>query len=440
MSDRIARAAALLGDPIVAVATPRGRGGVGVVRLSGARQRLEPIALRLLGRSLERLDRSLRLCAVGDGERILDRGLVASFVAPRSYTGEHVLELHLHGNPVLLELVMEAAVDAGARLAGPGEFTRRAVLNGRMTLLAAEGVDALVRAPSREAARVAARQLDGAFQGRLQGWRDELLTVAVALEARVDFPEDIDEDAVAELLATLPSVRSTLQDLLGSARAARRLMDGVRVVLTGPTNAGKSTLLNGLLDQDRALVSPVAGTTRDLVSETVEWEGLAFRLEDTAGLRATDDPIEEAGIARSRAALARADLVVEVRDARTLVEGAQVPEGALGVATHGDLADAPAGWLCVDARSEVAEVRAALVAAATEDAAPGEVLLHTARQQQALADAVEALDEAVAVGDDEPVLAASAVRAAGRSLEELLGSWTDEAVLDALFARFCVGK
>lgn len=440
MSDRIARAAALLGDPIVAVATPRGRGGVGVVRLSGARDQLEPIARRLLGRSLDRFDRSLRLCAVGDGDRILDRGLVASFAAPRSYTGEHVLELHLHGNPVILELVLEASVDAGARLAGPGEFTRRAVLNGRITLLDAEGIDALVRAPSREAARVAAQQLDGAFQARLQGWRDELLTVAVALEARVDFPEDIDEDAVAALLATLPGVRSTLRELLGTARASRRLMDGVRVVLTGPTNAGKSTLLNGLLDQDRALVSPVAGTTRDLVSETVEWEGLAFRLEDTAGLRATDDPIEEAGIARSRAALQRADLVVEVRDARTLAEGAAVPDGTLGVATHGDLADAPDGWLCVDARSDVAPVRAALVAAATEDAAAGEALLHTARQQQALADAVDALDEAVSVGDDEPVLAASAVRAAGRSLEELLGTWTDEAVLDALFARFCVGK
>lgn len=440
MSDRIARAAALLGDPIVAVATPRGRGGVGVVRLSGARDQLEPIARRLLGRSLDRLDRSLRLCAVGDGHRTLDRGLVALFAAPRSYTGEHVLELHLHGNPVILEMVLEAAVDAGARLAGPGEFTRRAVLNGRITLLDAEGIDALVRAPSREAARVAAQQLDGAFQGRLQGWRDELLTVAVALEARVDFPEDIDEDAVAALLATLPAVRARLGALLGSARASRRLMDGVRVVLTGPTNAGKSTLLNGLLDQDRALVSPVAGTTRDLVAETVEWEGLAFRLEDTAGLRATDDPIEEAGIARSRAALERADLVVEVRDARTLAEGAAVPEGTLGVATHGDLADAPTGWLCVDARSDVGPVRAALVAAATEDVAAGDVLLHTARQRQALADAVDALGEAVSVGDDEPVLAATAVRAAGRSLEELLGVWTDEAVLDALFARFCVGK
>jgi tRNA modification GTPase len=449
----------LLDDCIVAVSTPRGRGAVGIVRLSGAADRVGAVLQRVLthGVPADLAARTLALVSVRDADgAALDRGLLAWFRAPGSYTGEDVAELHLHGNPVVLELAVQACVAAGARLAGPGEFTRRAVAHGKLSLSAAEGVDALIRAPSARAARAARLHLDGELDERLRGWIGRLLSSAVALEALVDFPDEVEESELVRAVSQLEGLHAELSALLATARAGRRLLDGVRVALTGPVNAGKSTLLNALVGHDRAIVSPIPGTTRDVVSETVLWGGLSVRLEDTAGYRDTQDPIEAAGIARSTRAGQLADVVLAVRDGRDLlgseassVAGVTPSSDEVRVATHGDLIDpagraalADRGWLVVDGvqGEGMAAVRAAVVEATDVAETGGQLLLHTARQIEGMRAASEALAEVIGVGMAEPVLAAVAVRRAGRALEELAGGWSDERVLDELFARFCIGK
>jgi len=446
----LGQASDLLTDCIVAVSTPQGRGALGVVRLSGGDQQIEAVlhALRPGGRRLT--PRQLTLCDLHDAGGVFDRALVAHFPGPHSYTGEHVLELHLHGNPVLLSQAVAACMAAGARPAEPGEFTRRALAHGKLSVVEAEGVDALIRAPSAAAARAAQRHLGGELDDRLRGWVTRLLSSAVALEALVDFPDEVDASEVRGEVDALVQLASELAELLGTVRAGRMLLDGVRVVLTGPVNAGKSTLLNALLGHDRAIVSSVPGTTRDVVSETVEWAGVAYRLEDTAGLRATDDEVEAIGIARSSAAIARADVVVAVGDGRGDIDGSAAGEAAhVLVATHADLLGTPRrsglqdrGFLLVDGLSGqgVEAVREAVITASGLQASAGQLVLHTARQHAAMEAALGAVAEAAAVGIAEPVLAAVAVRRAGRALEELSGRWVDERVLDELFARFCIGK
>ena len=443
----LGRVHGLLDDPIVTISTPRGRGAIGIVRISGSGPQVDALLHHLIGAPAQRLvDRQLQLVTVRIAGAVLDRGLVVRFFGPRTYTGQDVAELHLHGNPVLLTQVVEALQDAGARAARPGELTRRAVQNGRLSLLDAEGVDALIRAPGRAAVQLAARQRGGELTQRLERWRDDLLTVAVALEAAVDFPEDVDEADIAQDLARLVALATSMARLADTARSGRLLLAGVRVVLTGPVNAGKSTLFNALLGHDRSIVSPRPGTTRDLVAESVEWDGVVYRLEDTAGLRQAADPIEAEGVERTGRAVEQADVVVVVRDGRA-VEG---PASGVGVATHADLLDESTrsrllggGWLLVatpqgaglDAVQEAITAAAGASAVATQD-----VVLTTVRQGQALSEAVAALDDAITAGAEEVVLSAVAVRRAGRALEELIGAWPEERVLDELFSRFCIGK
>ncbi len=440
MSDLLSRAAALIDDAIVAVSTPSGRGAVGIVRLSGPSGRLDPVLSGLLG-DVDLAARRMVLANVldADGEPI-DRGLVVRFPGPRSYTGEEVVELHLHGNPTLLAAVVDRACALGARAAGPGEFTRRAVLHGQVDLVQAEAIDALIRAESVDAAKLARRHLDGELQAGLRELRDALIVVAAALEASVDFPEEIEPHELAPDLANLEAVRGRLAELEASFHAGRRLVEGARVVLSGPVNAGKSTLFNALLGHDRAIVSEHPGTTRDVVSETVVWDGVPVRLEDTAGIREAADPVEVVGIERSRSARRGADVVIEVRDGinPSDVKGLRVASRGDLLTVEGRAALVDAGWL-VASPTDVAAVKRAVVEACRRDAPDG-TLLHTARQRDGVRRAREALDEALAVGTDEPVLAALAIRDAGRALEELVGTWVDEAVLDRLFERFCIGK
>jgi len=440
VSDLLSRAAALIDDAIVAVSTPSGRGAVGIVRLSGPSGRLDPVLSGLLG-DVDLAARRMVLANVldADGEPI-DRGLVVRFPGPRSYTGEEVVELHLHGNPTLLAAVVDRACALGARAAGPGEFTRRAVLHGQVDLVQAEAIDALIRAESVDAAKLARRHLDGELQAGLRELRDALIVVAAALEASVDFPEEIEPHELAPDLANLEAVRGRLAELEASFHAGRRLVEGARVVLSGPVNAGKSTLFNALLGHDRAIVSEHPGTTRDVVSETVVWDGVPVRLEYTAGIREAADPVEVVGIERSRSARRGADVVIEVRDGinPSDVKGLRVASRGDLLTVEGRAALVDAGWL-VASPTDVAAVKRAVVEACRRDAPDG-TLLHTARQRDGVRRAREALDEALAVGTDEPVLAALAIRDAGRALEELVGTWVDEAVLDRLFERFCIGK
>jgi tRNA modification GTPase len=449
----------LLADPIAAVATPPGRSALALLRLSGAAVDLDPILLRVCPGRRDWPDRVAGLVDFldfgpsGPGES-LDRCLAVRYRAPRSYTGEDVVEFTPHGNPLLVRMMLDALLLAGARPAGPGEFTRRALQNGRLGLLEAEAVDALVRAESADALRVARRHLDGDLLRRLRAWVGELREVAAALEAQIDFPEDVDESEILPDLGRLPRLRDAIATLAGSAVAGRRLQEGVRVAIAGPVNSGKSTLFNALLGQGRAIVAPSPGTTRDVVSETAVWDGVSFRLEDTAGLRDAEDPVEREGIARSGRAVEEADVVLDCRDGRTLSargpsQAGLGPASRVAVATHADLlSDAAratlraAGWrLASGTRGDgIEELRACLLAAARAGAAPGELLLHSARQQTAVAAAAQGVAEAVPLSAGEPVLAAGALLRAARVLEELCGEHADDSVLDSLFARFCVGK
>ncbi len=439
-SQALLRSASSAQDPIVAVSSPPGRGAVGVVRVSGPEAAVQALCRAVVPGPLPDRQAVLRR-VLGPSGALLDRALVLRFVAPRSYTGEGVVEVHLHGNPLLLEACVQAFVAAGARPAQPGEFTRRAVAHGRLDLVEAEAVDAVVQAATLQAVRAAQRHLGGELSSRLTAWRDSLLELAVVLEALVDFPEDVDEPGLGSRLDALPALAQAMEELALTFAAGRRGVLGARVVLSGPVNAGKSTLFNALLGHDRAIVSEQAGTTRDVVSEPVTWGGVALRLEDTAGQRDAVDPVEAQGVQRSLRAVDAADLVLEVRDARELLEGGAEPvdPARLAVATHCDLADPPPGWLAVAPDRDLAELRAAVVDRLSL-ADPGDLIVHTERQKNALVAAALGTRNAAAHGAEEPVLCAVFVREAGTALDELLGAWTSESVLDALFSRFCIGK
>jgi len=453
----LGEAVSLLEDPIVAISSAAGHGAVGLVRLSGSAERVDEVLHRLLGEqeacSLQARRMHLRSIYHPGSGQLLDRGLVVRFPGPSSYTGEDLVEFHLHGNPLLLERVQASLCTAGARLARAGEFTRRAVRNGRMSLLQAEAIDALVRAEGEAGLELARRHLGGELPERVGSWREALLGVAAGLEALVDFPDEVDERALQTELAALPALVTEMKRLLTTFRAGRRLVAGTAVVLRGPVNAGKSTLFNGLVGHSRAIVSARAGTTRDVISETVLWSGLSIRLEDTAGMGLPADAIEAEGIARSDAAAELADVVLQVRDARSLPgtgeQPTPEPEAVLWVASHCDCIDEQQrkdlqaqGWLltCAPRGDGLDQLRQRLVAQVRSELPGDGLVLHTARQQGALAAALESVGEAQSHGDDEPVLAAVALRGAGRALEELAGRWQSEEVLDELFKRFCIGK
>jgi len=452
-------AARQLDDPIVAVATGDSRTAIGVIRLSGPSgsvdavlagcARLHHPAPLLPGR-VRRFD----LIDPDSGEDI-DSGLLLRFVAPRSYTGEDVVEFSLHGNPVLLELGLAALQAAGARAAAPGEFTRRAVIHGKLSLIQAEAVAATIDAETKTAARLAKRHLGGELTRRIEDWSAQLLQSAAGLEAIIDFPEEVDEGELDESMRLLEESLREMMDLTASYSAGRSLVRGWSVVITGPVNAGKSTLFNRLLDQERAIVSPQAGTTRDTIAESVTWSGIGLRIQDTAGLRATEDPVELAGISRSESATTSADLVIEVRDGRQLNPGDSPPQTPAGerpflwVATHGDLLSANRrldltgqGWLVVTEgeMAGVEDVRRSASKALTAGGPKDGMMIHTARQHHALRSASLHLREAVSHGLPEPVLSAFAIRAAIQSLEEFIGRWDNEEVLDVLFESFCIGK
>lgn len=300
-------------DLIAAIATAPGKGGIGVVRISGPA--IGAVMHGLLGRAIE--PRKASVCAFRDAAgRAIDDGVALYFEAPRSYTGEHVLELQGHGGPVVLEMVLRRALALGCRLADPGEFTRRAFLNDKIDLAQAESVADLIEASSARAARAAMRSLEGAFSTEIALLRDRLVELRALVEATLDFPEEelefLQQERAAERLAGLDQA---IEGVLARARTGARLRRGFCVVLAGRPNVGKSSLLNALAGEDAAIVTAVAGTTRDTVSRAIEIDGLTLELVDTAGLRETEDEVETVGIERARRAVARADLVLHVVDA-----------------------------------------------------------------------------------------------------------------------------
>jgi len=447
-------------ETIAAIATPPGRGAVAIVRVSGALT--SHIARRVFRARTPLAERVAAFGTIVDGAgTLLDRGLALFFRAPRSYTGEDVLELHVHGSPPVARDVLLATLAAGARLAAPGEFTRRAFAAGKIDLSAAEAVADLIAAEASGAARAAAARLAGGLAGEVERLRAALDEVTTELAAALDFPDEVAEPARASTTARVRAVDAALAELALDWERGRLVREGLSVAIVGPPNAGKSSLLNALLDCERALVSEHPGTTRDTIEETVALGGgVVARVIDTAGLRASDDGLEAAGIARSEAALATASVALVVVDgsrplapeahdilARTrarprvaLFNKADLGDAAFRVRDPAD-GDALSGT--TRARQTVAAVREALRRQAVADR-PDLARPHvgTARQADAVLAAREALAHALETLDGgAPIdLAASDLSGARAALGALTGRDASESLLDAVFARFCVGK
>jgi tRNA modification GTPase len=298
-------------DTIAAVATAPGKGGVGIVRLSGGNSRA--IGEAICGKTLT--IRRAQFCEFSDGNGLLDQGIALYFAAPASFTGEDVVELHGHGGPLVLSLLLQACVERGARIARPGEFSERAFLNDKLDLAQAEAIADLIDAGSAQAARNALHSLQGAFSRAIHGLVESVLHLRMYVEAAIDFPEEeIDFLADGIVAQQLAALRKELDSVLQHARQGALLREGLRVVIAGKPNAGKSSLLNALAGRDAAIVTDIAGTTRDVLREQIAIDGMPLHIIDTAGLRDSTDPVEQEGIRRAWEEIARADLVLLIVD------------------------------------------------------------------------------------------------------------------------------
>jgi tRNA modification GTPase len=438
-------------DTIAQIATASGAGGVGIVRISG------PNA-HSIGRVLVGLNQApgerrmvLRTARGEDGEP-LDEGLYVEFTAPRSFTGEAVAELQAHGGDVGLSRILQRCLQLGARAAEPGEFSLRAFENGRIDLAKAEAIAAAVSAQTEQAHRLAQRQYAGALSERIAAIRAPLVDAATRLNAEIEFPgEDLGELNQGFVEARLREAQGAVDALLVGFRAGRLLSEGGVVALIGPPNAGKSSLMNALLGYERAIVSPVAGTTRDTVEERVMIGGAPVRLVDTAGIRKTDDLIERAGVARAMSAGQRADVVVGVVSADTDWAGfaREAPE-VLWVCNKCDQADIPPAWndvvgapaLRVSARTGegIGALRDALAEKLLGSRAEGMPLVTLERHARLLRETSDALTRALgAIGKSEEMILVD-VGISIHRLGELIGENVSEEVYREIFRRFCIGK
>lgn len=432
-------------DVLVARATPPGAGALAIVRLSGPAGPTLAIARELAPRLPARpAPRRAFLSAFLDDEgAVVDEGLVLFFAAPASATGEEVVELHAHGSAAVVEALVASAVVRGARRARPGEFTRRALENGKVDLLEAEGIGRLAAAASRGDARRALGLVRGELSRRFEALRETLLAALSELEARLDFAEDVGREGEASVLESLATTRAALAALGAELDAGHASGTEPTVVIVGAPNAGKSTLFNALAGEDRVLVTEWPGTTRDAVAEVVEIDGERVRLVDTAGLRAAGDEIEKLGVEAARRAAAGADLLLlALQPGEVRLDGYGLPDGVpvLVVSTKSDLGGAAAdGAVGVSAktgaglpelRREVALRLAAGVAPGSFGALP--------RQREAVLRAASALEGIAAATPAE--LAAAAARRALNALGEVTGETATEELLDRVFSTFCVGK
>jgi tRNA modification GTPase len=450
-------------DPIVAIATAPGRGAVGIVRASGAD--LAPLIRAVCGRDTLPPRQAVLLPFVGDDGAALDRGLALHFPAPHSYTGEDVLELQAHGGPVLLQLLLARCLQAlpGLRLAAPGEFTERAFLNDKLDLAQAEAVADLIDASTEAAARSAARSLTGAFSDEIATLAAQTVELRTLVEATLDFPEEeIDFLEKARARERLDALHAAVGRCLGRARQGALLREGLRVVLAGQPNVGKSSLLNALAGAELAIVTPIPGTTRDRVAETIQVDGVPLHVTDTAGLRLPHeaaDEVERIGIARSWEAIAGADVVLFLRDLSRRGEPAYDAADAeiaallpaatprLEVWNKADAAaaDVPDEAMALSARTGAgldALRRALLAQAGWQPAAEGLFIART-RHVQALREArahLEAAQAHAAVRCAALDLLAEELRLAHRALMAITGEYGTEDLLGAIFGRFCIGK
>lgn len=471
---------ALTEDTIVAPATPPGEGGIAVIRISGpkalelADRLFQPSGGDLPSRMPERTFRYGHAVSWPSGE-VLDDAILLVFRAPKSYTGEDSAEIQCHGSPRIVQSILRAAIDGGARMAEPGEFTKRSFLNGKMDLTQAEAVGDLIHARSERAARMAAAQLGDALGRRIRGLYYDLIRLSADTEAMLDFPDDeLPQEVPDELLGRLRGVKVSLKALLATWNEGRILRDGLRIAIAGAPNTGKSTLLNLLCGEGKAIVSPYPGTTRDIIEAETSLHGYPVHLQDTAGLRDAPDPVEREGIRRAREAVEAADLLICLVDAskplsdeETVFLSGRNPATTLCLANKSDLGDCSAGFrvgghkfhsvsltsmpspesvvgmILEKAGLENNNSGAPPHPSASGSAESGEVAV-SARHGKALTEALEEIRMAeghLETGREEDWLpAAMGIREAAVRMAAILGRQWDEDTLDAVFSRFCVGK
>ncbi len=442
-------------EVIAAIATAPGRAGIGVVRVSGPR--LTEFTQGLLGRNLP-ARRAVLADFLGADGRAIDCGVALYFAAPHSYTGEDVVELQGHGGPVVLHLILRRCVELGARLAEPGEFTRRAFVNGKLDLAQAESVADLINASTARAARCALQSLRGAFSDRVDALASGLTDLRVLVESTLDFPEeDIDalhRNAAAERLLGLKAALSALEQ---ASQQGSLLREGMRIVLVGQPNVGKSSLLNRLAGEELAIVTEIPGTTRDAIRQSIDLDGVPAHIIDTAGLRESADPIEALGIARTWAAVERSDLVLLIMDCRTGETpedkriGQRLPAGVpwVKVMNKIDLAGQRARresqdgsttvWLSAKTGDGMELLRRSLLEGAGWGGEVEGLFMARARHLEALSEVRAHLGRAEAQLE-RAELFAEELRLAQRALGKITGEVTPDDLLGEIFSRFCIGK
>ena len=442
-------------DTIAAISTPPGEGAIAVIRLSGSQAPV--IAERLFERrsgSNHSVERMLHFGCFRDEDGRLDEGMAVVFRAPRSYTGEDMAEFHCHGGVLVESRVLGAVLRAGARAAEPGEFTRRAFLNGKMDLTQAEAVMDVIRASTSLALRAAEEQLAGRLGREVEQIRSLLLGIVAHLEATIDFPEEgIEPHTGEQLLAEIRQTRCRIETLLATAEEGRILREGVRLVLCGPPNAGKSSLLNRLLGFDRAIVSATPGTTRDTIEEFASLRGIPFRITDTAGLRETEDALEREGVERAKRAMERADVIVRVVDITQpweheprngeILAANKIDLIGKGVADSRFLNPAFIAISCLTGEG-IGQLVDAIAQTARGNPSTDSPMLAAinARHQACLQRARSCLQEAEEElrKQADPELVAVPLREALDAAGEVVGAANIEEILGQIFSTFCIGK
>jgi tRNA modification GTPase len=449
-------------ETIAAIATPPGRGGVGIVRVSGPLTVL--IARSVLG--YLPLPRVAMYGPFADGmKQAIDEGIAIFFQAPKSFTGEDVLELHGHGGPVVLDILLKAVLALGARMANPGEFSERAFLNDKIDLLQAEAIADLIDASSEQAARSAVISLQGAFSQEINTLVEDLIQLRMYVEASIDFPdEEIDFLSDGKVLGGLETIQSAVARVFQSASQGSLLREGMTVVLAGRPNAGKSSLLNALAGNDRAIVTEIEGTTRDVLKEHIQLDGLPLHIIDTAGLRESEDPIEKIGIQRAWKEIDQADLILMLVDSKTTSEldpsviwpdffhRIRQPEKITLIRNKIDLSGEPAGLqktgkfdvcrLSVKSGEGIDELKNHLKSVVGyETSVEGRFMArrrHLEAMQAAQAHIGEAKNQLLAKQAGE--LVAEELKLAQRALEAITGSFSSDDLLGRIFTSFCIGK
>jgi len=443
-------------EVIAAIATPPGRGGIGVVRVSGPRLVTMLRALVKTNVAPRRATRADFLSADGG---VIDQGLVLYFPAPHSYTGEDVIELQGHGGPVVLRLLLKRCLELGARVAEPGEFTKRAFLNDKLDLAQAESVADLIDASTAEAARCAARSLQGEFSRRIDAMAQALIELRMLVEATLDFPEeDVEFLEQAKARARLEHLRSQLTQILAASRQGSLLREGIHVVLAGQPNVGKSSLMNCLVGSELAIVTDIPGTTRDAIRGTINVHGVPVHAIDTAGLREPRDLIEKIGISKTWDAIAKADLVLWVGDAtrpETMIAdpalAARLPAGVpqLKVVNKIDLAGIQPQQLALPEGAEVAVsaktgagidlLQSAMLEAVGWGGSNEGLFMARERHLHALQTAAQHLDLAVSHGNALELFAEE-LKLAQSALTSITGEFSADDLLGKIFSHFCIGK